>query len=299
MKESLKWIILVILTLTWGSSFFLIKKGLVAFTPYQVGALRIVIATISLWIIGGKRLLSIPTSSYKWIFLAGLLGSFFPLFLFPMAEQEVDSGIAGVLNALVPLFTLVLGIVFFNNKSSKTQFFGVLLGLLGTVLLLLLPTVFNGKAAFLGKEISIPHALLIVLATFMYAINALVIKHKLSHINPITLTTGLFSSITLFALIVLIYTGFFSEFSGSSEQVKALGFISILSIVGTAIAMLLFNKLMQHTSAVFVSSVTYLMPIVALCWGIFDGEQITLFHILCFGIIILGVLLINRDKINT
>ncbi len=296
MKEYLKWIILVILTLTWGSSFILIKKGLVTFSPYQVGALRIIMASVSLWFIGGKRLLSIPTPSYKWILLAGFLGSFFPLFLFPMAEEEVDSGIAGVLNALVPLFTLILGIIFFKNKSSKRQFSGVLLGLIGTVLLIFLPTLFNDEASFLGKEISLPHASLIVLATIMYAINALVIKHKLSYLNPITLTTGLFSSITLFALIVLVYTGFFSEFSGSPKQMTALGFISILSVVGTALAMLLFNKLMQHTSAVFVSSVTYLMPIVALCWGILDGEQITFFHIFCFGIIILGVLMINRDK---
>ncbi|APD07301.1 putative transporter YdfC [Flavobacteriaceae bacterium UJ101] len=296
MKEYLKWIILIVLTLTWGSSFFLIKKGLVAFSPYQVGALRIVMAAISLLIIGGKQLPKIPTHSYKWVFLAGLLGSFFPLFLFPLAEEEVDSGIAGVLNALVPLFTLILGVIFFKNKSSKRQFLGVFLGLIGTILLIFLPTLFNDQASFLGKEVSIPHALLIVLATFMYAINALVIKHKLSHINPITLTTGLFSSIAILGLIVLIYTGFFSTFDFSPKQVTSLGYISILAIAGTAIAMLLFNKLMQHSSAVFVSSVTYLMPIVALLWGILDGEQITLFHIGCFGIIIIGVLMINRSK---
>lgn len=296
MKEYLKWIILIVLTLTWGSSFFLIKKGLGAFSPYQVGALRIIIATIILLIIGGKQLSKIPISSYKWIFLAALLGSFFPFFLFPMAEEEVDSGIAGVLNALVPLFTLILGSLFFKNKSSKKQFLGVFLGLIGTVLLLFLPTIFNQQISLLGKEISIPHALLIVLATFMYAINALVIKHKLSHINPITLTTGLFSSIIIPALIVLIYSGFFSNFTFSNEQITSLGYISILSIIGTVIAMLLFNKLMRHSSAVFVSSVTYLMPIVALLWGVFDGEQITFFHISCFGIIILGVLIINRSK---
>ncbi|MFV0237810.1 MAG: DMT family transporter [Flavobacteriales bacterium] len=296
MKEYLKWSILIILTLTWGSSFFLIKKGLTAFSPYQVGALRIVIAGLSLLIIGGKQLPKIPLHSYKWIFLAGLLGNFFPFFLFPMAEEEVDSGVAGVLNALVPLFILILGALFFKNKSSKRQFLGVFLGLIGTILLIFLPTILNDNTTFLGKEVKLYHALLIVLATFMYALSSLIIKHKLSHINPITLTTGLFSSIALFALVILLYTEFFLNFHFSSKQVSSLGYIAVLSIVGTAIAMLLYNKLMQHSSAVFVSSATYLMPIVALFWGVVDGEQITFFHVGCFGIIILGVLMINRSK---
>ena len=296
MKEYLKWSILIVLTLTWGSSFFLIKKGLIGFSAYQVGALRIIIATITLLMIGGSKLKSIPKESYRWIFLAGLLGSFFPLFLFPMAEEKVDSGITGVLNALVPLFTLVLGVIFFKNKASKMQLLGVFLGLIGTIFLLSPTSIFDQNSSIIGEQISIPHASLIVLATFMYALNALIIKHKLSHINPITLTTGLFSSIAILGLIVLIYTGFFNTFEFSNQQLTALGFISILSIVGTAIAMLLFNKLMQYSSAIFVSSVTYLMPIVALLWGVFDGENITVFHIGCFGIIILGVLIINRNK---
>ncbi len=296
MKEYLKWIILITLTVTWGSSFFLIKKGLVGFSPYEVGALRIIMATIALLIIGGKQLSRIPKTSYKWIFLCGLMGSFFPLFLFPIAEEEVDSGIAGVLNALVPLFTLILGVLFFKNESSKKQFIGVFLGLIGTILLIFLPNILNVSSSLLGKEVSIPHALLIVLATIMYAINGLIIKHKLSHIRTITLTTGLFFSIAPFSLTVLIYTGFFSNFIFADVQLISLGYISILSVAGTAIAMLLFNKLIQHSSAVFVSSVTYLMPIVALLWGIFDGEHITFFHAGCFGIIILGVLIINKSK---
>lgn len=296
MKSYIKWLSLFILTLIWGSSFILIKKGLQEFSPYQVGALRMIIASVSLLLIGGYRLKEIPKSLWKWIILCGFLGSFFPMFLFPLAETQVESAIAGVLNALTPLFVFIFGLFFFKARYTKINFLGLLISFSATIALIVIPNLNQSSSAVLGKETSIPHALLIVFATFLYAISSLIYKKKLTGFNQITITTAVFSTLLIPGILVLISTGFFTQFHATTAQNHSLFFVFLLGFMGSGVAMLLYNRLIQSSTAIFASSVTYLMPMVSLMWGIQDGEQIQFFHLICFALILIGVYLINYKK---
>lgn len=137
MGRNIKWVYLIVLSLIWGSSFILIKKGLVGLTPMQLGAIRIIFTGTFLFIIGFKRVKEIRNKEWKGIILTGLLGTFFPAFLFAFAETEIDSSIASILNSLVPLNTIIIGFLIFKMKSSKRQVMGVFVGLIGTIMLIM------------------------------------------------------------------------------------------------------------------------------------------------------------------
>src|SRR5690606_22009368 len=130
-----KWAILAILSLTWGSSFILIKQGISAFTPMQVGALRLSIAGLVLAFFGIRNFKYIPKKLMKWVIIGGCLGNFIPMFLFPLAQQKVSSSMAGILDSLVPIFILIFGFLFFGIKSKWTQALGALIGFIGAAIL--------------------------------------------------------------------------------------------------------------------------------------------------------------------
>ena len=138
-----KWFYLIVLSIIWGTSYILIKKGLEGFTAIQLGSARIVIAGFFLFLIGYKSLKTISKEEWKWIAVSGFIGSFFPMFLFAFAETEIDSSIAAILNSLVPLFTLFLGLVAFGISFSKNQLLGVIVGLLGAGFLIFFGTDVN------------------------------------------------------------------------------------------------------------------------------------------------------------
>ena len=289
MKISLQnWLILIALSLTWGSSFILIKQGLVSFSPYQVGALRMTIAAGFLSIWGFRNLTKIPRQKLKWVILAGANGNFIPMFLFPIAQTRVNSSMAGILDSLVPIFVLLFGALFFRQKSTINQIIGALVGFIGAVMLIGI----DG----LNGENSLFHCLLIVLATAMYGMNSLIITNHLKDIPSFQLSSSLFTVWLIPALLVLFFSGFFSEFEGTTQEWKSLGFVTILGFVGTALAMILFYKLIQNTGAIFSSMVTYLMPIVSVFWGILIGEKVTWIHIGGFALILSGVYLIQMKS---
>lgn len=289
MKISLQnWVILIVLSLTWGSSFILIKNGLDAFSPYQVGALRMIVASGILSIWGVKNLLQLSKKQLKWIVIAGLNGNFIPMFLFPIAQTRVSSAMAGILDSLVPIFVLLFGSLFFNNRPTKNQILGAMIGFSGAVLLIGFGNMDGNNSLF--------HCLLIVLATAMYGLNGLILANKLNDIPSFRLSTALFTVWLIPSIIVLIATGFFTSFEGTDIQWESLGYITLLGIVGTALAMMLFYKLIQTTSPIFASMTTYLMPIVSVFWGFLAGESITIFHLIGFVLILTSVYLIQRKK---
>lgn len=280
-----KWLLLLILTLTWGSSFIMIKQSIKAFHPMQVGALRLTIAGLALVGFGIGSFKYIPKKLIKWVVIGGCLGNFIPMFLFPFAQQKVSSATAGILDSLVPIFILIFGFLLFGIKSSKTQILGAIIGFAGAFLLIK-----NGGT----KESSdFLFSMLIVLATIFYGLNGLIISEYLSELPSFRLSAAVFTIWLGPSLIILGFSGFFSEFTGSPEQLKGLGFVAILGLVGTATAMILYYKLIQMTSAIFASTVTYLMPIVAVMWGFLDGEKLTWVHIGGGLLILLGVYLIQ------
>lgn len=283
-----KWIYLFILSIIWGSSFILMKRALVALTPMQVGALRIIFTALFLIAIGFKTLKNINVRHWRYLLINALLGSFFPAFLFALAITKIDSSVAAVLNSLTPLHTLVFGFLIFGFSFSKRQIFGLLIGLVGTILLIL-------KGASLNPGQNYWYALCVIISSIGYAFNINIIKKYLSDLSSLTITTANFIIVLIPALVVLFYTNFFSEYTQESH-ISSLFFVGILSIVCTAIAKIMFNRLIQISSPVFSSSVTYLIPIVALTWGILDGEKITFSQITLGGVILLGVFLTNKVK---
>lgn len=285
-----KWVYLFILSIIWGSSYILIKKGLVGLTPLQLGSIRIVMTTLILSAFGWKHLQKIPRKAWKWIVMTGFFGTFFPSYLFAFAETVIDSSVAAVLNGMTPLFTLMLGLLFFKSKFKWIKMIGVLVGFGGTLVLVSNEfTIRSGANSF--------YAFLVVAATLCYSINVNLIKYKLEGIPALAIALGNFISIIIPALGILIYVEFpWLEITVSSEVSTSLGYIFILSLIGTALAKVMFNELVSISTPVFSISITYLLPIVAIGWGILDGEQFRLIQWLGCGLILFGVYLITDKK---
>jgi drug/metabolite transporter (DMT)-like permease len=282
-SKQLKWFYLVTLAFIWGSSFILIKKGLVGLTPMQLGSLRIIFAAIFLLLIGFKSLAKIPHVKWKYIAMTATLGTFIPAFLFAVAQTQIDSTVSSILNSLTPLNTLIFGVFAFGLTFRRPQVFGVIIGLIGTFLLII-----NG--AMHHPEQNYYYAILIIIASVCYAINVNLIKKYLSDLSPLSITTGNFLVLLLPAFVVLFFSGFFEVIQVESVQ-HSMVFILILGVVGTGIANIIFFKTIQISSPVFATSVTYLIPVVAFGWGLFDNEMLTPVQFLGAFIILFGVYL--------
>lgn len=282
----IKWILLALLALIWGSSFFLIKKGLVGLSPFQLGSLRIIFCAIFLLVIGFKSLAEIPLHKWKYVAITSLFGTFIPAYLFAIAETKVSSSICSILNSLTPLSTLLLGATFFGLDFKRSQFLGIIIGLIGTAILIFAGVENNTTENYF-------YTLFVIVATMCYATNVNLIKKYLSDVKPLSITTGNFMVMLLPAVMILFLTDFSAKINIASTQ-NAMIFVAILGIVGTGIANVSFYKLIQISSPVFASSVTYLIPIVALGWGIFDNERLSLFQVFGAVIVMVGIYLANK-----
>ena len=282
-----RWSFLIFLSIIWGSSFILMKRGLESFTAIQVGALRVSIAATILLVFGFKHLKIISKKNILQLFLAGLLGNFLPAFLFAKAQTQLDSGITGILNSLVPLFTVVVGMYVFRIKVKGSQIIGIVIGLLGTIILIV-------KGSDINTDTDYFYVLFVVAATLSYSINSNLIKKYLNKEKALSITVSAFSIFLLPALIILFNTGFFQEYTFQDTQNKSLMYITILAVVGTAISVAIFNQLIKISSPIFATSVTYLIPIVAIAWAVFDGESLHWMQFLGTAIILSGVYLVNR-----
>lgn len=283
-----RWFLLLVIALTWGSSFILIKKSLVVFTPYQIGAIRVGVSGLLMAFIGIPALRQMPVKTIGWVAVAGFFGNFFPMFLFPIAQTAVSSSLAGILDSLVPVFVLVFGLLFFGIRSRWIQVAGAALGFIGAAVLM-----YFSETEAEGSQLG--YALLVVLATACYALSALVIKEKLQHLPSVKLSCAVFSIWVIPSMLILAFSGFFQDLESNPETWRATGYLTILTLVGTAMAMVLYYKLIQTTTPVFASTVTYLLPLVAVIWGLIDGEEFTIWYILGGLFILLGIYLI-RDK---
>ncbi len=278
---------ILLLSLIWGSSFILVKKSLLGYSAIQVGALRIFAATLFFIPFFIQRYKHIASQQWKHLFWAGLTGNMLPALLFSVAGQHLSSALSGMLNAFTPLFALIIGILFFSQQFIWKQTIGIIVGLLGCLGLLI-----AGKGFQVDFNL---HALWVVLATLLYGLNMHIVKTKLSDLHPLTSTSGIFMMIGPVALALLGFSGFFNV---EIDQAHTWPFISGigLGILGSAIGMLLFNQIIKWTSAIIASSVTYLIPIVAVGWGVFDGESIYLSQIFFMFILLAGIYLVNKSK---
>lgn len=278
-----------VLALIWGSSFILIKKGLIAFTPIQVGSLRVIVAGVFLFFIGFRNITKFSKKDVPVLLGVGLVGSGIPAILFALAQTKVASATTGALNSLTPLFTFLVGLLFFKTAFRANKIGGVLLGLVGALFLVL-----NGNnLGELGNFNS--YILFIVVATVCYATSVNLVKNYLQNVPPITISLCSFLFIFPVFIPLILSTGIVDTFTNATNQTwYAFGAIAILAILGTALANILFFRLTQRSSALFASSVTYLIPIVATAWGFADGETIGFYHFLGLLFTISGVYLVGR-----
>lgn len=287
-NKKLAWTILLVLSVVWGSSFILMKRGLEAFTSDEVAALRISIAFVFLSSFLIKHY-KIDLKKYWFgLFLMGFLGNLIPSFLFTKAETEISSSLTGMLNALTPLFTIIIGSFWLKLKPTGTQISGIVVGLIAAVALMYFDTNNEpSKNATFG--------LLVVAATFFYAISVTGIKKYLGDLNAITATVWAFTFTGPVALIYLFgFTDFTVHIKSSPLALQSLGYIAILAIVGTALSVIIYNVLIKQAGAVFASTCTYLIPVVAIIWGLMDYEVVNWIQILSIVVIIFSVYLINR-----
>ncbi len=282
-------LVLAFLSIIWGSSFLLIKKGLLVFSPLQVASLRIIFAAIVLLPIAVKHINVELKTYWKQIVFLGLISNLIPAILFAKAQTNISSSVAGMLNSLVPIFTMLIGALFYKNKLNIFLSLGLFIGLLGSVLLS-----FIGGKGDLGSFNF--YALFVILATILYGISGNMIKGLVQKINPTVLISLQLFAMAPFAIIILFNTNILGSISSNENAMFSLGALFILGTVGTAFAGSIFIKLVKHTSAVFASATTYLIPITAIIVGFLDGEVLFPLHFVGVCLIIVGVLIINKFR---
>ncbi len=273
----------------WGTSFILIKKGLAVFSADELAGLRITIAALALLPFALKGLKAPKPGQWKFLLLSGLIGNLIPAFLFALAETKLASGLAGVLNSLTALFTLIIGALLFRQRITALRVLGILIGIGGTAVL-----IFSGSAQ--ENSSNSYYGLYVVLATVLYGASLNIIKHCLVGLRPVTMAGLALLTVGPFAVGYLFTTSAFEKLAAQPGAWEALGYITLLSVFSTAIGLVFYNKLIHMTNTLFASTSTYLMPIVALFWGVADGESIYLMHYIGMAIILAGVLLVNRAK---
>ncbi len=281
-------ILLLALSLIWGTSFILIKQGLKVFSPDQLGALRVAAACIFLLPMAIQHLKELKSTDYPKLFVSGMLAVFIPAFLFAIAQTHLESSLAGILNTLSPIWTMLIGAMFFSQRFRGWAVFGIIISFVGCIILAM-ARAGGGLGAFNV------YALLIVLACACYGTNLNFLKFKMNYLQPMTIISV---SLLLIAPLAYVYLFGFTDFTYRMTNVegawKAFGFVIILALMSTAVANLLFYKLLKISSPLFASSVTYVMPIVSVGWGLIDGETLLLGHFIGMGLILGGVFLANR-----
>ena len=290
-KKLINWAIFIILCVIWGSSFKLMKDSTTGLLPSQIAGLRIFSAGLIFLPFAFFHFPKIPVRKRAYVVLSAVFGNLLPAFLFAIAMAHIDGSLGGILNSLTPICVVVIGIVFFRDRISSRKIAGVLTGFAGLVLLTLLPIFMGVKNIDLSN---FNYTLLILLATFLYGINVNMVSHKLQGLNPIHIATVSLAFMTIPTGIILWQQGFFEVDFNNVEVQNAVIASSALGIVGSAIATALFYILVKRAGGLFASLVTYGIPFIALLWGIFDREPITVLQLICLGIILLGVYLANR-----
>jgi drug/metabolite transporter (DMT)-like permease len=279
--------LLIILALIWGTSFILMKRGLEVFSAGELGSIRVAAASIFLLPIAFMKLKGLKPAHFVKLFASGMMGIFFPAFLFALAQTKLESSVTGIMNSLTPICTLLIGVAFFHQHFRRQSIIGIVIGLLGTIILILANT--GGKIAGINF-----FALFVILACVFYAFNLNFIKYKITDLNALTITSV---SLMLIGPLAAIYLFGFTDFTvklANDKAWTALCYVLLLGFMSTSLATILFNKLVKISSPLYTSSVTYLIPVVAVLWGLFDGEALYTGHFAGMVAIFGGVYLANR-----
>ena len=285
-QKIFNWLIFILLSLIWGSSFILMKKGSENLSGWQIGSLRIFSAGLAFFPFAVFHFAKIPLKKIPFVILSGLLGNLLPAFLFGIAIEKIDSSMEGILNSLTPLFVIVISILFFKDKMQNKKLAGVLVGLVGLILLSL------SKSSLIHSEFN--YTLLILLATLFYGLNVNIVSHYLKGIDPMQMATVSLAIVGIPAGIVAWQQNVFSILRYDESAGWSIAAVVLLGVVGSSIATALFYVLIKRAGGLFASLVTYGIPVVSIIWGVLDGENVTAIQVGCLGLILGGVYLANR-----
>lgn len=289
-KNLIAWLLLILLAIIWGSSPILIKKALIKLDPFEIGALRLTLASLVLFPFLAKNLKEIQRKDYFILFASGIVGNVLPYFLYPIAQTKIDSATSGVLTSLTPFFALIVGVGFYKLKATKNNIIGLIVGFLGTSLLIIFSNEKDGFTADL-------FGLFVVVATLLYGINLNLVKYHLNHLKPITITSfSIVSILPITIYILLNFTPFLSHISDFKSYSLEFSYVFILGVLGTSIATIVFYNVIKIKDTVFASMVTYLMPIVAIVLGVIDGEIINAIQLFGMALILSGVIINGKNN---
>ncbi len=288
----LAWFYLVLMALVWGSSFILMKRASVVYSITEVGAGRLFIASLFFVPIMLKTKGQVPKDRLPFVFISALIGFVIPAFLFAIAIMHLNSSLSGMLNSLSPLFTLLVGILFFNMPKNKFQIGGIVVGLVGALLLVFAK---NTGSVLSENTSEYSYAFLILIATVLYGTNTNNIVRNLSQLPALAASATTFLFIGPITFVILLTTDFFSKAINPNYAINTL-YLVLLGVFGSGVAAILYNKVVQMVSGLFASSVTYLIPIVAIGWGIFDKETIGFQQYMGMAVILTGIYLVNKKQ---
>lgn len=289
-KKGWQWAMLMILACIWGTSFILMKKGLESFTNNQVASFRIFFTFLFFIPFYFRRLKKINKKNIKSLIIVGVIGNAIPAFLFTKAQTQIDSSIAGILNSLTPLFTLLIGLFFYKSHFKIINIIGLILGFMGAVGL-----IYRGVPGGFQLHKSW-YSIFVVVATLCYGISINEIKYKLAELDGLSIAVLSFMIIGPFGGINLLFTDLQTSFA-APHAIQNLTLIILLSLFSSVIAVVLFNILIKYTTAIFAASVTYIIPAFAIFWGIFDGEKVSIDEVLWILVILIGIYLVNKKKL--
>ena len=286
-RKLINWLLFILLSVIWGSSFILMKFSKEHLNGYQIGALRIFSAGLVFFPFALFHIFRIPRNKIAIVALSGLLGNLLPAFLFAVAiEKKIDSALAGILNSLTPLFVIMLNIVAFKASVPQKKLIGVLIGFVGLLVLSLSKGGINLN--------NFGYASLILLATILYGLNVNVVTHYLKGIDPFHMATVSLAFMSIIAGVVLWQQHVVSIVLYDRGAWPSILYAVLLGVVGSAIATLLFYILIKRAGGLFASLVTYGIPVVAIFWGLVANETVTIIQISCLAVILGGVYLANK-----
>jgi len=290
--ELKNWLLLLFLSVIWGTSFILIKRSLLAFTAVEVAVLRVSISAIAFLPIFIYHFRNLEWKRWWFYLIISLTGTGLPAILYSEAQTQLSSATSGILNSMTPVFALIIGIFLFKNSTSKKQVLGTLLGFVGVALLIALDKPLEG-----GSENTIYYGSLVVIGTIMYGVNVNLVKEYFQNVSAIELSTFAFVLLGIPILCLIPFTEIPAKVMSHPDGVTSLLAVSALALVSTVMALIIFYTIVQETSAVFGSSVAYIIPIVAILWGLFDGEFIGWMHVVSMATILVGVFLIRSGQV--
>jgi drug/metabolite transporter (DMT)-like permease len=285
---------IVLLSAAWGVSFLMMRIAVVDYPPLWISMLRCALGAVLMWLVlllGGKTLP--PRRLLHWLLLVALLNNAVPFTLFAWGERWVPSNTASVLNATVPIWTLLLSMSVDRKMPRWVTSVGVVLAFFGVLVVVVTHTSLGEARA--GGTGGLAGTVAIAAAALSYAVASLLAKAKLRGLDPIGLATTQLTLAALMLLPVALSGAWPTDFLA----LRAVGSIAVLGFIGSGVAYLLYYKLLAEVSTTQVVAVTYLLPVWGVFWGLVAGEEIGVATYGGVAVTLGGLILLNLPARRT